>query len=398
MSNNTPTTEKEWATDSDAEKATPSAGHSDLGWTTSDGTITGSPEKPTSALLNGWQNLVGQWVNLFANVIGNDQQDGNFDYKDLWHWDTSDVVGPATEPFVEQIDVDGTHLAWTSTQAGIGAANSWDQYRVDNCFGGLIYECINILNQGLVIEINDGGTSTWRIWKTTPASFSDFILEGNKNTGVSHKFGIPDTDTDSSIVINRITAGFLVVPTEFSFWTPLTSANFFTKNPGGVRVKMKGPVIYERGFTPANSSKVYFPNRVPIKRWIRPIENTSTNGQAAVSFSFLFRSMETGSRYKVILSLQANGGFSNKFEFRMGSVSASSQILIEVPDGLNKVSGETYIIDQEFMFNNNGGISFNQAGITMLGTGLDLFNTDTANIGTLYDGLNERLVILEELS
>ena len=202
MSNNTPTTETDWAVDSAAQKTIAISGHRDLGWTTSTGTIEGTPEKPTSHLLNGWQNNLGQWVDLFKTSVDSDLQDAS-DYLDVFEFDTANVVGNQ-DPFVETITRLSNWLTWSRPEPVVGGAAPWESYKADNCFGGLIYECIDIFNQGLAIELVDGGgTWTWRIWKTTLASFSDFNFFGNAEFGVDQSFGIPDTGVDPTFIIER---------------------------------------------------------------------------------------------------------------------------------------------------------------------------------------------------
>ena len=396
MSNNTPTTETDWAVDNTAQKSQPSSGHRAIGWTTSTGAIEGTPEKPTAHLLNGWQNNVGQWIDFFKTPLDSDLQDEN-DYLDVFEFDTANVIG-ANDPFVETIGVVSNHLVWSRTQAAVGGASPWEDYKADNTFGGLLYECKDILSQGLVIELVDGAGVTWRIWKTTPAYFIDFLLSGNANTGTDQAFGIPDRTTNSNYRIEKDDGITVESVNDFTDFVALNTGNFAANNPSGIRAVMKGAIKYQSGFM-AKDGKGYFKNIVPIKRWFRPIVNSGIDLSSDV-YSFRFLGMIPGKRYRLILNIEATGNaggiLGNLVNIQLGS--GAVQRLAIAPDGLNQNNGESWVFDQEFFFSNDIGLTTGQYGITLQATDLRLENADTGDISTLYSNVKDKFLILEELS
>jgi len=388
-----PTSSRDWATDPTAKKVQASTSHKDIGWTTSNGLITGKPEKPTMEVLNGWHNAVTQWLDWMDGKVDVDAQLPT-EALDLWQWDT--VSYPISGTSISQT---AGGLRWFDFSAGIGAAQPWDDYLTDNQFGGMYWEAIDILNKGLGIQIIDSLTQTWLIYADQVVPPATFGLAGNKNTGISREFSIPAT-SDGGFAAGIVIVKDGVVVQDFVGFGTLNDASIFTHNTDGIRVVAPGAVKYQDRYVTPNG-KTYLKGKAPKKRWIRPIKNTAGfTSPPDERYYFRLQSMKRGRRYKIWMSLEGDGGSGNLWELMLGfNYQSFTQKIYEVTSGLGGGGGETTLLEQEFLYENYLINQNGLEGINFGGTSIGLSSVQT-NIDVQYaDGnMNEMYMILEELS
>lgn len=374
-----PTVSRDWAA-LNTDLVYPTSGHGQAGWNTSNGLITGTPEKP-SFLLNGWHGVVSDWLNWMYAALREDSQELG-SYSDMWEWDTADITG------IDGIDAKGGRLRWRKVNAGIGAVGFWSVYIDDMKFGGMYWEAIDILNKGLGIKIIDSSADEWMVYTLTNIPPTDFILLGNQNTGVNAEFHIPSTADNSGI---RIYKNGLLVPNFNGFGT---IADLSINNPNGIRIVMPGSVKYQDRIVAPNG-KTYLMGMAPRKRWIRPMLNTGTTPTTVIAFQF--PTMVRGRKYRLWVNVEATGGF-GAWEAVIGFALANpSQKIVEI-SGLS-ANGYTEMIEQEFVFEDSG-IGASDFGIRVAFGTSTMINPSVADIDVQYaDGsFFGNYLVLEELN
>lgn len=337
-----PTGDTDWGLLPDSLKLEPTAKMKTHGWTTSDDTITGSPPKPTLQHQNGWNYNVSLWM---------DWLDDNFPalltFGDLWKWDTGGVFGGTVDPFTTTISITNGVEELTWERETSSPASTWAGFSPDCLFGAKFLEFYDMMGRGLSLKIIDAASVEWIIYnplgegladpQTEPVATILGELDGSTAAERILQFSINSAADNIAIVKDG------VVVSDFTGFTTLTSANFVSNNPDGIRVgRFSG--------SPSDSSYSFTTDVLkaagrPTRRWIRPCNHSSSSVMAsddtpAIQFRMDF---EPGISYRYIIDLSID----SKAEFDR---------LIQMECSLNvaTVIGLSYI-SQESMVQMTGG-------------------------------------------
>ncbi len=349
-----PTVSTEWAIDAAALKEQPDGAQRDFGWSTSDNTINGTPVKPNLQNQNAWQSNVHDWFQYFDEVApGGDTQDSI----DLWQWDTSDVVAAGGfDPYLDTIEEDSGNLVWRYTDGSF--VDDWTHNKADIYTAARYWEIRDMLGNGIGIRMVDGADVIWTVvpnWQTISAG--DVTMLNSISTAASNSINMTLTAAGPPFqffTIIKDDGGVITTPDDFTGFSALTSANFYSKNTNGVRAILIGDKAVAYSYAAKSPSANLGPflttaARQPRRKWYRPI----VVGNSAISCADVFTAgrfdayveLDTGKVYRVTMQCPAR-------DFTVGSV---SPIFLKSYAERGSSRSTDRIVAQPVVFNTDSG-------------------------------------------
>lgn len=144
-----PTTEYKWAIDAAALKTQPTDALKNFGWTTANGMITGTPQKPLLQYENGWRNNVYQWLSYLEQK-------------------TDETIGvPTTGQTANYfLKTNGSSVfTWTSILQAPTAGQVADYFLKTDGSSGLSWEAVRQVpansTSGNILAMTSGSTYDW---------------------------------------------------------------------------------------------------------------------------------------------------------------------------------------------------------------------------------------------
>ena len=393
-----PTVSTEWASDSAALKADPSYTQQILGWTTNDGTETGTPVKPNLHHQNGWQYNVYTWLGWIEENTPDDVP------VDLWKWDVGSYVDGTNADdgtnimdslsVVDSVPGDGEFLQWLRGDRGqLSDANAWVDFQAETYFGSAMYEFTDMLGRGVAISIVDANDVTWTIFNTngsglTITSTSTSLSgESTDATGSNRILTFKILSSCPDVSIRTDTAGVIAFPSNFLGFGTLTSANFDTKNPDGIRAVLYG----NKDVDVLLGGKAEFPR--PKKRWIFPAINSKVT-QETSPFMYWRFVYEYGVRYQAdfIFVATASGGFKTNTGLYAIDPGTSERVGLYAMS----IARETYQISQQF-YGPNDVVTLNKNFKIQSSLGMALEGGGQSMFLNYHEVQESNILIIEEL-
>ena len=308
-----PTENTEWATDAGSLKIEPTPRHRTQGWTTSDDTINGVPEKPTLQHQNGWNYNAHLWAKWIQDNFPNTS--GDYAFEDLWKWDTLGILNNGfTFPFVTAVTFSGSGSKYldfyrdTFANPGNGF---WSSYQASCGFGSMFFEFYDMMGRGLAIKLFDNSSQEWVIYSDSKGLQENPVeplatISGNQTSNLAAErvlnFRINADSPDIKITRNGIPV------TNFSTFSSISdSATWILRNPNGIRVgryHATGDIGKSQFNSTINSINLF---SRPTRRWIKPVANPYVDtgfGPDDTSPEPVFlMDLEGGKRYEWVIDL-----------------------------------------------------------------------------------------------
>lgn len=280
-----------WATSGSALRTATDSSRWNLGWQTLPGNLpTDTGERPNLNQQNYWQFAVHQWLTFFDTQVPDPSL---VTIEDLWRWEASDIpaVTNRSNPFLDAIGPNTSLLEWRYTEAS--QTFDWETQKADTFQAARYYELIDMLSNGMGIQIVDANDVIWTVIPTGDGTGQDIANNGtthvnmsemattdagNGNTGLTTVDLNPGATGNALFTIRKDDGGTVTTPAGFTGFGTLNNVNFPIKNPNGVRVVLVGSTELAYGTrvraADASDPYKYGSTRRPARRWIRTVDTS----------------------------------------------------------------------------------------------------------------------------